>query len=125
MLHRKVFSVVYVRTIRNFDLLGFMKEVVFRAGKPQSVQAKCADDFRIFWKSILFREIYDNLGADERHGVPETYEDDPCGALGVETVLHHMQVLWILCLGDTLGRALMCSMSFLILCVWMLASRLT
>ena len=93
MLHRKVFSVVYVRTIRNFDLLGFMKEVVFRAGKPQSVQAKCADDFRIFWKSILFREIYDNLGADERHGVPETFEDDPCGALGVETVLHHMQVV--------------------------------
>ena len=92
MLHHKVFTVVYVWTIRNFDLLGFMKEVVFRAGKQQSMQAKCADDFSIFWKSILFRKIYDNLGADARHSVPETYEDDPCCALGVETVLHHMQV---------------------------------
>ena len=58
-----------------------------------SRELESVDDFRIFWKSILFREIYDNLGADERHSVPETYEDDPCGALGVETVLHHMQVL--------------------------------
>ena len=50
----KVFAVVNVWTICNFNLLGFMKEVVFRAGKPQNMQAKCADNFRIFWKSILF-----------------------------------------------------------------------
>ena len=48
VVRRKVFAVVYVQTTSNFDLLGFMKEVVFRAGKPQSMQARCTDDICIF-----------------------------------------------------------------------------
>jgi hypothetical protein len=86
----RIFSVVMIRVVRNFDFFGFLREVVFASSK-NVMQSKTAEEFKFLWKSILAREVYECLGASQNLRDIDLYENDPCGVLGAETVLHPLQ----------------------------------
>lgn len=88
---KKTFAVLLVTFARNFDALNYIKEVFL---KPSHLNKNVPPaDMILAWKRMIRFVAFDNLGLDEtRLHKPENYSDDPCGALGVDTLMNLFQI---------------------------------
>lgn len=90
---KKTFAILFVTFAKNFDALNYIKDVFLNKPAPNEsnyrAKIEAFNEYEMIWKRLVSFVAYHNLGVDEsRMHKPENIADDPCGVMGVDSMMN-------------------------------------
>ncbi len=88
---KKTFAVLFVTFARNFDGLSYIRDCFLNpVYHPKTDRVPELD---LIWKRMICFVAFNNLGLDcNRLRQPENFCDDPCGEMGVDSLMNIFQI---------------------------------